>query len=38
MRHLFPFASSEPVAIEVVEFSTPQEYDFEDPLHLCEGE
>ena len=36
--HVSPFASSEPVLIEVVEFSTPQEYDSGDPLHLCEGE
>jgi hypothetical protein len=38
MRHVSPFASSEPIVIEVVEFSTPQEYDSEDPLHICEGE
>jgi hypothetical protein len=33
-----PFTSSKPIVIEVVEFSTPQEHDSEDPLHLCEGE
>jgi hypothetical protein len=38
MRHVSLFTSSEPIDIEVVEFSTPQEYDLEDPLHLCEGE
>jgi hypothetical protein len=38
MRRVSLFASSEPVVIEVVEVSTPQEYDFEDPLHFCEGE
>jgi hypothetical protein len=38
MRHVSPLTSFEPVVIEVVEFSTPQEYDSKDPLHLCEGE
>jgi hypothetical protein len=38
MRHVSSFASSKLVVIEVLEFSTPQEYDSEDPLHLCEGE
>jgi hypothetical protein len=38
MRCVSLFTSSKPVFIEVVEFSTPQEYDSEDPLHLCEGE
>jgi hypothetical protein len=38
MMHVFPLASSESVLIEVVEFSTPEEYNSKDPLHLCEGE
>jgi hypothetical protein len=38
MMHVSPLTSSEPILVEVVEFSTPQEYDSEDPLHLCEGE
>jgi hypothetical protein len=38
MRHVSPFASSEPVVIEVVEFSTPQEYNSEDSLHFSEDE
>jgi hypothetical protein len=38
MRYVSSFASSKPVVIKVVEFSTPQEYDSEDPLHLSEGE
>jgi hypothetical protein len=36
--HVSLFASSEPVLAELVEFSTSQEYDSEDPLHLCEDE
>jgi hypothetical protein len=36
IMHVSLFASSEPVLIELVEFSTSQEYDLEDPLHLCE--
>jgi hypothetical protein len=38
MRHVSPLTSSETIVIEVVEFSTPQEYALEDPLHLREGE
>jgi hypothetical protein len=38
MRNVSPFASSEPVVIEVVEFSTPQEYDSKYRPHLCKGE
>jgi hypothetical protein len=38
MMHVSPFALSEPVLTELVEFSTSQEYDSEDPLHLCEDE
>jgi hypothetical protein len=38
MMYVSLFALSEPILIEVVEFSTPQGYDSEDPLHLCEGE
>jgi hypothetical protein len=38
MRCVSLFTSSKPVFIELVEFSTHQEYDSEDPLHLCEGE
>jgi hypothetical protein len=36
--HVSPFAPSDLVIIEVVEFSTPQEYDSKDPLDLCEVE
>jgi hypothetical protein len=36
MMHVSPFVSCEPVLAELVEFSTSQEYDLEDPLHLCE--
>jgi hypothetical protein len=36
--HLYPFASSELVLIEVVGFPTPHENDSEDCLHFCEGE
>jgi hypothetical protein len=38
MRHVSLFASFDPIVTEVIKFSTPQEYDLEDPLHLCEGE
>jgi hypothetical protein len=38
MRHVSLFTSSEPIAIGVIKFSTPQEYDSKDPLHFCEGE
>jgi hypothetical protein len=38
MMHVSLFASSEPVVIEVIEISTPQEYNSEDPLHPCECE
>jgi hypothetical protein len=38
MIHLFLFASTEPIFIEVVDFSTPQENDSEDSLHFYEGE
>jgi hypothetical protein len=36
--HVPPFTLSKPILVEVVEFSTPQEYDSEDPLDPCEGE
>ena len=38
IMHVSPFASSEPVPIEVVDFSTPQGNDSGDSLHLCGGE
>jgi hypothetical protein len=38
MMHLSPFASPEPVLTKLVELSTSQEYDSEDPLRLCEDE
>jgi hypothetical protein len=38
MMHVFSFASPDPVLIEVVDFSTPQEIDLKDSLHLCDGE
>jgi hypothetical protein len=38
MMHVSPFASSEPVLAELVEFSTSQEYDSEVPLHPCEDD
>jgi hypothetical protein len=38
MMHVPPFTLSKPILVEVVEFSTPQEYDSEDPLDPCEGE
>jgi hypothetical protein len=36
--HVSPLASSKPVLVEVVEFSTPQKNNSKHPLHLCEGE
>ena len=36
--HVSPFASSELVLTELVEFFTSQEYDLEDLLNLCEDE
>jgi hypothetical protein len=38
MMHVSMFTPSEPVLPELVELSTSQEYDSEDPLHLCEDE
>jgi hypothetical protein len=38
MMHVSTFTPSEPVLPELVEFSTSQQYDSEDPLHLCEDE
>jgi hypothetical protein len=38
MMHVSTFTPSEPVLPELVEFSTSQGYDLEDPLHLCEDE
>jgi hypothetical protein len=38
MMHVSPFASSELVLIEVVDFATPHENDSEHFLHFCEGE
>jgi hypothetical protein len=38
VMHVSTFTSSEPVLPELVEFSTSDEYDSEDPLHLCEDE
>jgi hypothetical protein len=38
MMHVSPFASSEPILIEVVDFPTPHENDSEDSFHFCEGE
>jgi hypothetical protein len=36
--HVSLFKSSKPILVEIVDFSTPQEYDSGHPLHLCEGE
>jgi hypothetical protein len=38
MMHVYLFASSEPVLIVVVDFSSPQGNDSRDSLHLREGE
>jgi hypothetical protein len=38
MMHVSMFTPSEPVLPELVELSTSQEYDLEDPVHLCEDE
>jgi hypothetical protein len=38
MMHVSTFTPSKPVHPELLEFSTSQEYDLEDPLHLCEDE
>jgi hypothetical protein len=38
MMHVSTLMSSEPVLAELVEFYSSQEYDLEDPLHLCEDE
>jgi hypothetical protein len=37
MTYVSLFTSLEHILIEVVDFSTPQEYDSEDPLHIYEG-
>jgi hypothetical protein len=38
MMHVSTLIPSEPIHPELVEFSTSQEYDLEDPLHLCGDE
>jgi hypothetical protein len=38
MMHVLTFTPSDPVHPELVEFSTSQEYNLEDPLHLCGDE